>query len=901
MRFTHAIFAMLLTSSLTFNSAAGANDLTAAAEFRRDVQPILETYCYDCHADGANKGNVAFDEFKSDQDVLENRELWSKALKNLRAGMMPPAKKPRPTGEQREQIAHWVKSGVFGIDPQNPDPGRVTVRRLNRVEYRNTIRDLVGVDFDTQTEFPPDDTGYGFDNIGDVLTLPPMLLEKYLVAANKIVAKAVPTATGIAQEKVVAGKSFRDGESAESAGPSRRNGGLSLSYYKPASVSNTFTTKLAGKYQLAVDLMVNEKFVDNVFDYNKCRVIFKVDGRELLREEYSWEGGKPYHYDLNQDWQAGDHELAFELQPLTPGEKQARTLSLQITTVTVRGPMAKEHWVRPKNYERYFPREIPGDARGRRAYARELLGNFARKAFRRPVDEKTLDRLVALAEGIYTQRGKTFEAGVAQSMVAVLASPRFLFREESVEPGGGRQAFPFVDEYSLASRLSYFLWSSMPDEELLRLAGAGNLRKNLSAQVSRMLKDDRSQALVKDFTGQWLRARDIEVIPIEARFVLAREEKFDPEASRNRKRAEELTAKSDDQLTPAEREELTRIRGSFRRSFGRQPRADLTPELRRAMRQETESVFDYVVREDRSLLELVDSDYTFLNERLAKHYGITNVVGEEIRRVTLPPDSPRGGVLTEGTVLAATSNPTRTSPVKRGVFILDSILGTPPPPPPPNIPPLEDATKSVTDRAPSLRETLAAHRENALCSSCHNRMDPLGLAMENFNAMGMWRDAEFGEPIDAAGKLITGEDFANVKELKRILVKDHYKDFYRTITEKLLIYALGRGLEYYDVETVDQIVERIEKSDGRPSALLAGIVESAPFQKTRGQKLQTAANKTLINTALQRDDRDGPMASRQEVKAIEAAGHSLLEQNTGLKPGAGKMTALAQAANHNSR
>jgi hypothetical protein len=251
------------------------------------------------------------------------------------------------------------------------------------------------------------------------------------------------------------------------------------------------------------------------------------------------------------------------------------------------------------------------------------------------------------------------------------------------------------------------------------------------------------------------------------------------------------------------------------------------------MRQETESVFEYILHEDRSLLELIDSDYTFVNERLARHYGMTNVVGQEMRRVTLSPDSPRGGILTEGTVLAVTSNPTRTSPVKRGVFILDHILGTPPPPPPPNIPPLEDANAGLTNRAPTLRETLAAHRENVLCASCHNRMDPLGLALENFNALGMWRTQEFNQPIDPAGQLATGETFANVKELKQVLVKNHAEDFYRTLTQKLLTYALGRGLDYYDVETVDQIVARIEQSGGKPSALLAGIVESAPFQKTR--------------------------------------------------------------------
>jgi hypothetical protein len=746
-------------------------------------------------------------------------------------------------------IAHWIKSDVFGIDPQNPDPGRVTIRRLNRVEYRNTIRDLLGVDFNTASEFPPDDTSFGFDTIADVLTLPPMLLEKYLDAAEKVVGQAVPTVSGVAPERSVPGGRFHAGDDSESAGSGRRDGPLSLSYYTAAAVSNTLSGEIAGKYHLAVDLMVNEKFVDNVFDYNKCRFIFKVDGKELLRNEYSWQGGKPYHYELDQNWEAGDHQLVFELQPLTQ-EPHARTLTMQITSVTVRGPMDNKNLTRPKNYARFFPKEIPSGSSGRRQYARELLGNFARRAFRRPVDEKTVKHLAALAESVYSQSGKTFEAGVAEGMVAVLASPRFLFREENAEPAGGKDAYPFVDQYSLASRLSYLLWSSMPDDELLRLAADGELRNNLSGQVARMLKDSRSEAFVHNFTGQWLRARDIDDVQIEARSVLAREAKIDPEIDKARRRYRELNDKDEETLTKEEKDELATLRASFAKRFKRGPRADLTGELRRAMRLETEDTFDYVLRQDRSLLELLDSDYTFLNERLAVHYGMTNVLGGEMRRVTLPPDSVRGGILTEGTVLVVTSNPTRTSPVKRGLFVLDNILGTPPPPPPPDIPPLEDAAKGLTNRVPTLRETLAEHRKNPLCSSCHNRMDPLGLALENFNAMGMWRQAEYNEPIDATGQLITGETFSNVKELKRIIVKDHYKDFYRTVTEKLLTYALGRGLEYYDVETVDQIVDRIEKANGRASALLAGVVESAPFQKCRKPSSATASLPTAETVAI---------------------------------------------------
>jgi hypothetical protein len=843
-----------------------------AVEFRRDIEPIIKEFCYDCHGDGMDKGKVAFDEFNPDKDLTTSQDLWWRALKNLRAGMMPPPKKPHPSPEQVAQIERWIKSQVFAANPQNPDPGRVTLRRLNRVEYRNTIRDLTGVDYDTNAEFPPDDTGHGFDNIGDVLTLPPMLLEKYLEAARTIVGRTVPQASRVVQEQVVPGRRFQSNE----------DGPASLPFYSAAAVSNTFKTKQPGKYQLTVDLAVNERYVDNVFDYNKCRLIFKVDGKEMLQKEFSWQGGRSYRYDVDADWAAGDHQLAFELQPLTTNEP-TRTLSVQISSVTVRGPLAKEAWVKPRNYDRFFPKDVPESAAARRAYASELLGKFAGKAFRRPANEGTVKRLTDLAEGIYKQRGKTFEEGVSQAMVAVLASPRFLFLEETVEPGSGSTGYANVDEYSLASRLSYFLWSSMPDDELFRLAGERKLRQDLPGQVKRMLADSRSDALVKNFTGQWLQARDVESVTIDSRAVLGREERFDPEAERMQRRFRELRDKSDEQLTPAEKEELEKLRPIFRQRFRRTPRAELTGELRRAMRQETEGVFDYVVREDRNLLELVDSDYTFLNEKLATHYGITNVTGNKVRLVKLPPDSPRGGILTQGTVLAVTSNPTRTSPVKRGVFILDNILGTPPPPPPPDIPPLEDSAKGVSNRPPTLRETLAVHRENALCSSCHNRMDPLGLAFENFNAMGMWRDQELGEPVDATGQLITGEKFNGVKELKRLLAEKYSRSFYRTITEKMLTYALGRGLEYYDVQTVDQIVTELEKAGGRPSALLMGVVESAPFQKTR--------------------TRVGQAGTEPGIKAPAAKTahkvHPPMNQNAGLQSETKGLTVLAHRALNN--
>jgi hypothetical protein len=333
----------------------------------------------------------------------------------------------------------------------------------------------------------------------------------------------------------------------------------------------------------------------------------------------------------------------------------------------------------------------------------------------------------------------------------------------------------------------------MPDAELLRLAAAGELRREVPAQVKRMLADPKVQALVKNFTGQWLQVRDVESVPINARAVLG--------------------------------QTATRSRDGSRIEFD--------GPMRRAMRSETELCFDHILKQDRSVLELLDSDYTFLNARLAKHYGLPEVTGDEMRLVRLPANSTRGGVLTQGAVLAVTSNPTRTSPVKRGLFVLENILGTPPPPPPPDVPALEEAIKGFKGREPKLSEMLAVHRANKLCSSCHERMDPLGLAFENFTALGTWRDAEAGQTIEVAGRLATGEPFASVSELKRVLTHERRLDYYRCLAEKLLTYALGRGLTYRDLDTVDRIVEELEREGGRMSVLLSGVINSAPFQKLR--------------------------------------------------------------------
>lgn len=796
-------------------TAAQADDYVAK------VQPLIENYCHDCHADGTSKGNVAFDAFPNAEARRADHTFWLKVMKNLRAGLMPPAKKAKPDAAELAEIERWIQRDVFRLDPANPDPGRVTLRRLNRVEYQNTVRDLMGIEFKAYEEFPPDDTGYGFDNIGDVLSTSPLLLEKYMEAAETIVTRAVPTVARVVGEQRATGADFKSADGRMDA----RN----VSFYRPAILSRTFKVTQAGDYRLRVDAEVDGDFD---FDPGRMKLTLTLGDRVLTTEEHKWQDGFAVAREFAQTLTPGEHVVTFNLEPLVPEAEKKTRVDFRLKSVTLQGPLAREHWVHPPNYERFFTRdEPPSETTARRTYAADVLRRFAALAFRRPVDEATVARLAAIAEAAYTQPGKSFEAGVGRAMVAVLASPRFLFRTEGVLPPEAPGRHPQVDEYALASRLSYFLWATMPDAELFALAARGELRKQLPAQVRRLLADRRSSQFVENFVGQWLLARDVEGISINERSVLARDAGQDRDQEKTRARFAVLRDIPPEQLTEEQKKELEEIRASFRRRRG--PAVELTGELRRAMRRESELVFEHIVREDRSVLELIDSDYTFVNERLARHYGLPEVKGEELRKVPLPPGSPRGGVLTQGSVLVVTSNPTRTSPVKRGVFLLDHILGTPAPPPPADVPQLEESEKGFTDHEPTLRETLELHRSNSLCKSCHDRMDPLGLALENFNALGMWRETERKQPVAAGGQLITGEKFADVRELKRVLATDRRLDFYRCLTEKMLTFALGRGVEYYDTLAVDQIVARLQREDGRFSALLDGIIESAPFQRRR--------------------------------------------------------------------
>ncbi len=788
----------------------------ALAQFHQTISPILEQRCYACHGDGEKKGGIAFDDLTTPEQILQNPGLWLKVLKNTRSHIMPPAEKSPPTPDEQMALEQWIKTAAFGLNPDQPDPGRITLRRLNRTEYRNTIRDLLGVEYDTDGALPAEDVGYGFDNIADVLSISPMRMEKLLETAQDIVNKAVPTAPRAIGEEFALGSEFISADRSYTGDP--------LSFYEEAAVSHTYHVRVAGDYRILVSSQV-----DGVTqpDPGLCLVTGLADGKEFYRHQHHWADCEYFHDEKVVHLEPGEHQVTFHLQPLLSPEQQITSkMNYKLAQVQVIGPLAAKDWLPPPNYSRFFPRDQPpAEPAARRAYAREVLEKFATKAYRRPVSRATLDQLVSIAQTFYQAPGATFEAGVSRAMVAVIASPRFLFRFEEAEPSARGQPYSRVDEYALASRLSYFLWSTMPDAELFDLAAQGELRKNLAAQVGRMLADPKAAALIGDFSGQWLQARGILNVTINATEVMAREGVRAGGAAAGRG-----NARGGGAFAAGGRGGNARGRGPAAATVG-----ELTPELRAAMKQETEAYFGHIVRDNRSVLELLDSDYTYANETLAAYYGLPagSVTGPGFRQITLPADSPRGGVLTMATTLAVTSNPTRTSPVKRGKWILENILGAPPAPPPPNVPALELAEKKIDGHKPTQREVLARHREDALCASCHARMDPLGLALENFNALGLYRTQELEQPVDATGQLFTGENFKDVRELKHILVTNHHLEFYRTLTEKLLIYALGRGVEYYDVPTVDQIVTRLDHAGGKFDELLLGIIESAPFQQRR--------------------------------------------------------------------
>ena len=814
----HRVTRLLSLGIVAFSLAFGGrlDAVEGAIAYREQVLPILEDLCFDCHGDGEQKGGLALDAFESDAQLLQETELWWNVVKNVRARIMPPRRKVQPTAEEFETLKQWVQRDVFRIDPSDPDPGRVTLRRLNREEYRNTVRDLMGVDYDTELEFPPDDTGFGFDNIGDVLSVSPLLFEKFIGAAEAIVDEVVPKSSSVMPVMGFSGTDLKSEDNEQS--------GDRISFYDAVSVTKSFEVAVPGDYEVRFEVRVDGEFA---FDPGRLKARFLVDSALLAEDEFVYafsddpDRGASFVYKGQRQFDVGQHVLKIETHPLVAKEEKLNRLDLRVHSISVSGPSDQAHWTLPDGYDRFFPLgPAPESESGRRRYAFGILRRFAERAYRRPVSPAVVDELVSMT----LRHQGTFEEGIARAFVAVLSSPRFLFRFESTEVLESGRRHPLVDEWALASRLSYFLWATMPDEELFGLAERGELREQLDGQLERMLEDERAQRFVQNFVGQWLQTRNVDHVAIEpaSAFGLNRER----EALREKFGGRGLWARNEDVSAElaAARKRYREIERIVRRFNGR---------LRDSMRRETESFFAHILRENRSVLELLDSDYAFLDERLAEHYGIPGVSGEEMRKVSLPANSPRGGVLTQGSMLLVTSNPTRTSPVKRGLFILENILGTPTPPAPPNIPELEEAAEAFEDHEPTFRELLARHREDPLCSSCHSRIDPLGLAFENFTAVGSWRDREEGQAIDVSGRLVTGETFDGVRELKAVLATEHRAGFYRCLAEKMLTYALGRGLEATDELFVDRIVAQMEGNEGRLRTLIQAVVQSAPFQRSR--------------------------------------------------------------------
>jgi hypothetical protein len=750
----------------------------------------IRSYCTDCHNDVELVGDMSL-EHANLAKVADDPALWEKVILKLQGHLMPPPGGPRPDAETVDSFVSFLETRLDEAAAQHPDPGRSVIHRLNRTEYGNAIRDLLALEVDPAEYLPADDEGYGFDNIADILRVSPSLLEQYLAASTKIAALAVgdpetrPVTTvhrappDLAQSEHIAGL------------PLGTRGGMLFQHNFP----------LDGEYDFSIFLL------RNIVGYMKGlewahELVLTIDGEDVFHTQVGGEADNAMS-DANFAEaantiderlrtrlfiKAGPHDVGVAFvrrdsaETHEPLELHTRDLDLQ----NMNGEPIFDYM----NVTGPFNATGPGDTPSRRRIfscrpegkadevpcAEEILSTLAHRAYRRPIGEEDLGLLMRFYEQ-GRQRG-TFDAGIQNALRVMLTSPNFLFRSEpdpaDVAPG---EIYP-VDDVALASRLSFFLWSSLPDDELLELAEHGRLSdpEVYAEQIHRMLKDPRSQALVDDFAAQWLFLRNLRSAHPGA-------EEF-PNFDEN---------------------------------------------LRSAMFEETELFFRSIIDEDRNVMDLLTADYTFVNERLAEHYGIPNVYGSHFRRVHIPNEA-RRGLLGQGSILTVTSYPNRTSPVLRGKFIMTNILGTPPPSPPPNVPALDENQPGAPAR--SVRERLEEHRENPVCKGCHGVMDPLGLALENFDAVGRWRTVEPGGKVDASGQLADGTPVDGAVALREALGK-RPEQFVGVLTQKLLTYALGRGLEPQDMPTVRQIVREAEKDDYRFSALILGIADSAQFRMKR--------------------------------------------------------------------
>ena len=757
----------------------------ASSSFASDVTPVMQKYCVSCHSGDSPSAGVSLGEYKTAQAALSARSLWQRVSDNVASKHMPPDGMPQPTQAERDKLTGWVQSAITQADCNLKDPGRVTLHRLNRAEYDNTVRDLTGINFKPAADFPSDDVGYGFDNIGDVLSISPLLMEKYLNAAGKITQAAIvaPEDRIIKRGPVVFAASKITGAGDDYG---KTNGRIVMS---SGTCGVDYDFPVPGKYQIKltafeqhagpknefakVELTVDKKpvktFTVKSREKNPGDSLVTVDITEAGKKRIDLAFTNDYYDTTNADEKLrGDRNVVYQSVTVTPLGDAAET------RVDANLPLPAS------NKKLIIAYPTANTEAAKNAASKKVLTAFANRAYRRPATAAEVDRLVRCAAFGRRNNG-SYEKGIQMGMQAALVSPYFLFRVETDPNPNNPSAKHDLTDYELATRLSYFLWSSMPDDRLMTLAAQKKLHdpKVLQAEAMRMLKSPRAKALGDNFAAQWLNLRKIAIVTPDAK------------------------------------------------TF---PQFNDT--LRESMRQETSRYFQTIVTEDRSVLEFLDSDWTWLNEPLAKLYGNTAVKGNNFQRVKLQ-SGQRGGVLTQASILTLTSRPTRTSPVLRGKWVLENMLGTPIPPPPPNVAQLPDDAKHDGVLKGTLRQRLEAHRSNPACASCHNKMDPIGYGMENFDAIGQWRTKDGDFPVDSSGTLPSGKSFKGPKQLKSILLAQKGL-FVHNISEKLMTYALGRGIESTDRCNLDAISEDVANHNYKFSSLVTAIVISEPFRMRRG-------------------------------------------------------------------
>lgn len=793
----------LLLFSYSIFCAAQQNPATSTTTNAAELHTVVNSYCIGCHNDATRTAGMSLEQANL-ENPGESLDIWEKVLRKLKSRTMPPAGMPRPEEGIYTKFANYLEQNLDHYALDNPDPGKSRLRRLNRTEYMNAVRDLLAVEINNQSDLlPADDTMFGFDNNGEVLTLSPLLTEQYISAARKIRRQAIsePEMQPVFEFYTVSGYLMQEEQVSEEL-PFGSAGGIAIHHNFP----------LDGEYVLQVELQKNSReYIRGLTEPHQLDV--RVDGVRIKQftiggEKHGKSAGifstgtsgdvEQEHYERTADKalevrfpaHAGTHlvTVAFLKETTVPEEPLYPQHTLYdyaqykggvpaVRTVAIGGPYNPTGSSTTASHDRIF---ICKPARKNdEKCARNILSTLAHRAYRRLATDSEIAELMEFYQQGLQEGG--FETGVGMAVERILAGPEFLFRQETTPTNVTEGQIHRVTDLDLASRLSFFLWSSIPDDELLAVAEAGKLSDPvvLEEQVHRMLEDPRSRSLVDNFASQWFNLRNLNA------------------------------ALPDGGLFPYFDENL-------RLAFG----------------EETRQFFAYILKEDRPLLELLNADYTFVNDRLAKHYDIPGVYGSHFRKVKLT-DGHRGGILGQGSLLTVTSYANRTAPTIRGKWILENILGAPPPPPPANVPGLKD--KNAQGKILSMRGRMEQHRANPVCASCHKVMDPLGFALENYDAIGKWRtvDAASSSPIDNSGALPDGTTFAGLSELREVLLQRRRDDFILTAAEKLLTYALGRGVRFADAPVVREILRKTAPDDYRLSSLILAIIESSPFQTRR--------------------------------------------------------------------